>query len=236
MNVDPLIETLPKLWTSISNEPALFAVYPISGMETIDQARALEDRLLRFREKFTHPSVQRCFSKLPPAGAISGWVASRQGLLQIFGRSENMDPKNLQVTLSHSDGVAVVLGTDASRGAQIGIDLEPAYRKVSQKAALRILSDWEKRNWSEAPDLLPLHFWVIKEAAYKAYPANIETLVTQYEVKSYESVSESVRRGMVEVKGHGSGYAESSRSVPRIEYALAIHADWLLAIAVHFQI
>ena len=83
------------------------------------------------------------------------------------------------LSLSHAAGTVVAVGMRGGRG--LGVDLEPSGRSVSPAVIRRIdTSTPPGAQVSEDPDER-LRLWVIKEALFKAEPANAGLTLRQIE-------------------------------------------------------
>jgi hypothetical protein len=89
-----------------------------------------------------------------------------------------------------SDGIwALAAGAVSKNSLSVGIDLESVYRKVPAGLGKRI-----SKNLKAAETLQPIEIWVIKEAAFKAYPMNSGTVLSNYEITYWDP---ETRAGLV---------------------------------------
>jgi hypothetical protein len=99
-----------------------------------------------------------------------------------------------QYSCSHthtSDGIWSVAAGAANGTLSVGIDFESVYRKVPHGLGKRI-----SRNVQTIAPLQPIEIWVIKEAAFKAYPLNSGTVLSHYEITEWDPES---RAGLITI-------------------------------------
>ncbi len=146
---------------------------------------------------FGTPSV---FIKITPPG-LSDFTEGFQGL----------------TSLSHTNAIEVRVGCGSQALDGIGVDVELSNRKVrpdlTQKVYDRIVQKKE-RGWG----LSLIEHWVIKEACFKANPANLGTTLPEYIVESYDACS---GQGVV-------GYRDES-----LHFLLGGYKEYTLAFAFH---
>jgi phosphopantetheinyl transferase len=116
------------------------------------------------------------------------WLTGRgalKRLLAMLGEdpdTSKIDFPNPRVSLTHSGGTAVAVGTLLPLSG-VGVDLE-LYRDVNSEAARFFLTREEKLRWMEekqsehARSLLRL--WTVKEALFKSHPSNSATMLADY--------------------------------------------------------
>jgi 4'-phosphopantetheinyl transferase EntD len=123
------------------------------------------------------------------------WLAGRvlQARIKKKIQQNQIHPK-VHLSLSHTTHgattylVAVGLGMSemTSDIFGVGIDLESSTRKISDEVFHRVTTDSE-RTRAESMGLDPLDLWVQKEAAFKATPENVSSVITQYELLSWDT-------------------------------------------------
>ncbi len=108
------------------------------------------------------------------------WSQSRLSIFQVFQclQSQGVQPLDILLSLSHNQEQTIAIAAQQSpRLVGIGVDLERSDRKISSKAARSFLSLQERE---KTPPLSPLHYWIIKEACYKANPDSQGTFMSHY--------------------------------------------------------
>lgn len=112
----------------------------------------------------------------------------RRALRRVLaGLGDPTDPATVRfphprLSLTHSGGVALAVGTLDHTGAGVGIDLEPV-APVNPRAARLFLTGAEQAWWRTAaePDAL-LRLWTVKEAVFKADLGNDGRILADYEL------------------------------------------------------
>ena len=136
------------------------------------------------------PAEQTQLSKFKLPQRKQDWLLGRAALkpllssLQLSEDTTKLRMPNRNVTLTHSEDVAVAIGTTANTNG-IGIDLELRAQPLVDTARL-FLTDNELAQLHSASyhtqSWLLQKLWCIKEAAFKANPKNKNTHVFDYEV------------------------------------------------------
>ena len=123
-----------------------------------------------------------------PQGAIA-WAESRRCLLEAL-RLSGRPSTDLFASLSHSRlASAACVSPRSGPVLGIGIDLEDVRREISSAARERFqLSEFESASLS------PLELWCLKEACFKSDPRNEGSLISRYELLSFDG---STGRGLV---------------------------------------
>lgn len=117
------------------------------------------------------------------------WLRGRAALkrlLRELGEHEDtarLSFPNARVSLTHSGALALAVGTSSSGLSGIGVDLE-LDRWPSDRSAQWFLTPqecaWVMRRDASARPYQLRRLWTIKEAAFKADPANHQTWFTDY--------------------------------------------------------
>lgn len=153
------------------------------------------------------------------------WAEARRGELEIRARlvSAGVAPDRIAYSVSHSADEVVVLGVERGDGLErVGIDLEPEGREIEPRIRERLCGGGPcppcQEELERVSSLSTLELWVIKEACFKADPANCGTWITQYRILGWDPVN---RRGR----------AAPPRGDHAIDFLLLGVAGWQLAVA-----
>ena len=143
---------------------------------------ALGPRLAALRARLPDTAGNRRIFARPSDAAAemrrAQWNASRtracEAAEELLG--SGVAPERLGLSVSHCVGASIAIAWDGTDlGA--GVDLESASRRISAGAAER---------FAYAPELArgfsPLDLWCVKEAAFKASPAEWNAIVADYEL------------------------------------------------------
>jgi len=115
------------------------------------------------------------------------WLLGRAALKQVLAALGEPDDTtgiafpHPRLSLSHSAGTALALGTPERGVAGLGVDLE--LRRPPRVEAARFFLAASEKAWLAAEpgrDARLLRIWTIKEALYKAYARNRETSFRDY--------------------------------------------------------
>jgi 4'-phosphopantetheinyl transferase EntD len=171
---------------------------------------------------------------LPPSSRDSEWLLGRAALRHLLARlheptdTAHVAFPNQHLSLTHSGRTAVAAWAGGARSTDgravrgVGVDLEADRSGLDQRAGHLFLSPRELAWVASLDDKVQedarLRLWVIKEALFKANPANHDTIVAQY------SITEPGARS-----GDGSGPCPPQST---LRYAALRIADGHLAVAV----
>ena len=135
------------------------------------------------------------------------WLRGRHALalvLNALGRPYDAAPPvasiqfpNRTVSLSHSGGWAVAVGTASSRVSGIGVDLERG--RTPRPQAVRFYLDESERSWLSGQPMRSrprhrLRLWTAKEAVFKADPANAMVGLADYRLAAPAAAQGVARR------------------------------------------
>jgi 4'-phosphopantetheinyl transferase EntD len=131
-----------------------------------------------------------CLSAIKQERRKRDWLLGRNALKQVLtALSRHNDTSvisfpNSQVSLTHSRGVSLAVGT-ATPAAGIGIDYEPL-RQINRKIARFFLNEaevaWLAQQAECDGNAELLRLWTIKEAAFKCCPGNAGMLLNDLSV------------------------------------------------------
>jgi 4'-phosphopantetheinyl transferase EntD len=133
------------------------------------------------------PGEAAQFEKLVHAPRRAVWLLGRAALRDLLAQLDlPADTSTIafpqpRLSLSHSSGVAIAIGTRAQGVDGLGIDLE--LRAGPRPEAMRFFLAEPERTWVRAaPERTErlLRLWTIKEALYKSYAANRDTSFRDY--------------------------------------------------------
>lgn len=170
------------------------------------EAASLEEALVRswkipFRASVTNEPAPA--ERLTPGEALllkemknprrrDSWLRGRRALKSLLeALGENPDTSLVRVphprlSLSHSGGWAVALGTASPRTAGVGVDLE--LREPPRVESMRFfLAPQEQALLRQAPARTLLRLWTVKEAIFKADPDNALASVRGYVLEDPEA-------------------------------------------------
>jgi len=216
----PDISSWQKAWSTLAGPDAFLTTGDIHH-DAAPTTAAVVEQISKLRERI--PGSRR-IRPLSPATAGS-WLAGNTCILDLWKHLEKTAHAKydaLQLSLTHTGSLAVAIGrvtkpTDKIIG--IGVDLEAVARKVHPRFAERITFPPER-----SFHLSALELWVLKEAAFKSWPSNRDTLLTDYELVSWDGKS---NKGQVKVHG-----ASTSGTQAPIEVTLLRSDSWLLALGI----
>lgn len=144
------------------------------------------------------------------------WIAARIALQSILPRGRSAVAEHFpspDTSLSHSHGRSVALFVTG--GAGCGVDIEHS-RAMKAGAERHFLTAAERKTLSPKVDLLLL--WTIKEAVFKADPANAGRVLCSYQLDTLDSCGNARRL---------------DRETLRFRYAACVcDAGWRIAVAV----
>lgn len=159
---------------------------------TVASTRELDERTLSARERSQ-------LARTATSNHRRDWLISRRAMRLALGcaglptDSGAYRFPSSRVSLSHTDGMAVaavVLG-DPQHVVGVGIDIEYP-RSMDERAAPFFLSPAESTVPPDPARLLRL--WTVKEALFKADPANAGGMLIDYAVDSCASAAGTARR------------------------------------------
>lgn len=140
---------------------------------------------------FAEPELKQRYFELSPSSLprrVQEWAESRLCLIDVIEKLMKQGAKPSEILLSISHTAQATLAVASLRSAEltgIGVDLESSDRKISPRAAASFQFA-EEKPWMSA--LTSLHFWVIKEACYKANPKNKDTIIADYRITEYDAL------------------------------------------------
>lgn len=128
------------------------------------------------------------------------WAEARRGELEMektFSELTGTSDFEMLSSVSHTKNIVVGVSCVLSKesGFQgIGVDIEDSSRKLEDEVVKRFMnsSDLVKYN-----DLRAIDFWVLKEAAFKATPKDMQLVVTSYDLTRW---SEKTKTGVMQSK------------------------------------
>ena len=156
-------------------------------------------------EKFSPLLKNRFLSKpnINNAERKLSWLQSRQAILSVLRNAKNLkiEPELSSLSLSHTDYIDLSLNKHPASIAilckmkpvnSIGVDLEWSGRTLSEGIGNKIVEVNELKF-----NLPILSLWVIKEACFKAFPDNENTVISQYQLHSVQKLSHSLHGKVV---------------------------------------
>lgn len=153
-------------------------------------------------ERALAPGERVRFERVEPARARD-WLLGRAALkaaLRRLGAAEDTSTVSFphpRLSLTHAGGLAFAAAT-TSPAAGLGIDWEPR-AELRPGAARLFLSADERRLFGRLPEARRaealLRLWCIKEALFKADPANAGRFVGEYRVGSLEPAGQGTAPG-----------------------------------------
>ena len=176
------------------------------------------------------PAEQVQFDSLEFEQRRAEWILGRtalKGLLKSLGRDDDTSMVQVfdrQVSISHSDGVAIAVGTTRSHSG-IGVDFE-RFRPVRPGFTSWFLNDAElkylraKRDSDTSNQTIRL--WTIKEAAFKCHPENRGRVMRDFTIdhpgervcsikcsdgKRFRAVTYNVAGGLISIAIPGESHA-----------------------------
>lgn len=133
------------------------------------------------------PGESLQLAKLVHAPRRAVWLLGRAALKNLLAQLDLPDDTSglafphPRLSLSHSEGCAIAIGTRDERIDGLGVDLE--LRAGPRPEAMRFFLAPREREWIQAvPERSErlLRLWTIKEALYKSYAANRDTSFRDY--------------------------------------------------------
>jgi 4'-phosphopantetheinyl transferase EntD len=146
------------------------------------------------------PSEQMHLAGLSTPKRQTSWLLGRSALKDLLAALRLPEDTtalrfpNPRVSLSHSGGWAIAIGTDAPLVAGIGVDLElrPPPRV---ETARFFMSPEELPRLEKASPKTLLRVWTIKEAVFKADPDNALTSVRAYRLQDPDAPAGAISVG-----------------------------------------
>lgn len=127
------------------------------------------------------------FARLVHAPRRAVWLLGRAALKDLLAQldlpadTSGIAFPHRRISLSHSEGCAIAIGTRDERVSGLGVDLE--LRDGPRPASMRFFLATREREWVQASpergDRL-LRLWTIKEALYKSFAENRATSFRDY--------------------------------------------------------
>jgi len=194
-------EAWKKAWSNFAGPSASLRLRAASGAPS----QASPEKVLHEQEVAVKHGIH-------PARAVE-WLNARKVEAEI--RNE-IGPMGLQ-SLSHTQisdqsfALAVGLGRpEVKRVLGIGVDLESAHRRMEPKVVERLVQNQE-RKWLESGEIEALDFWILKEAAFKATPANTGLVISAFTLVSWDGAQAEGEMQLPSRKREGTVPALSCR-------------------------
>ncbi|MBK9294562.1 MAG: 4'-phosphopantetheinyl transferase superfamily protein [Oligoflexia bacterium] len=128
------------------------------------------------------------------------WAEARRGELEMeeyFIKTLNSTDFKLLSSISHTKDIVVGISCVANSNNNlqgIGIDIEDSSRKLEKQVIQRFIHSSQLVKYN---NLKAIDFWVLKEAAFKATPRDLQLVVTSYDLTKWD---EKLQIGVMQSK------------------------------------
>jgi phosphopantetheinyl transferase (holo-ACP synthase) len=204
---------LSKIWKEFAPGPAELILKKNLEPSDAGLILRLEEKVKQFSQNPKLISLLTPPENMNEIRAVQ-WAESRRSLLAILDKFKG----DFKLSISHCQSHSVVLACQGDNLSGVGVDIENARREVTKGAALKFYSP-EEANLN----LSPLEVWVVKEACYKADTSRRGTVVTQYQVVSFDPKSSE---GEVALRSNG---------IPFLDFKIFKTEDVVVAMVLNFQ-
>jgi len=149
---------------------------------------------LRLRAASIAPEqVSLALMDLPPLireahpARLAEWLNARVAEAEIRNEIGSLGLQSLSHTRISDQSFALAVGLGMTEGILgVGVDLESAQREMEPRVVDRLVQPQE-RKWLESGEIEALDFWILKEAAFKATPANAGLVISAFTLATWDS-------------------------------------------------
>jgi 4'-phosphopantetheinyl transferase EntD len=144
------------------------------------------ERLQKFQELQNKNQKERLIEWVNARKAeleVRSMLGTDGGMLSLSHTRFSVSTNEMAVTVAV--GLRASTQTERPRIVGVGVDLESTDRMPSQKVVDRIVQKSE-RAWLDSGQIQALGFWTMKEAAFKATPSNLGSMISDFVISSWD--------------------------------------------------